>query len=272
MTMRIVKELRSPLNRLFIYETEDNHRVESVFYKGERLCISTQVGCPIGCIFCASGSKGFFRNLTFDEIVTQYELLKDSLPIKGIAIAGIGEPALNIDNVEKAVDYFRKKGLKVTISTTGYPIENFKKLIKLSHNGLTLSVHGILHETREKIFKKKEKLEELIDAIEEHLSKSSSSRRKKFQLGYLLIKNLNDDLENLKLLGELAKKHRFTVMLMMYNRVDGFDLEPVSREKYEKAFLFLREMGIRVTLSNRFRTDKLGGCGTLTIGRKEVVE
>jgi 23S rRNA (adenine2503-C2)-methyltransferase len=87
-----------------------------------------------------------------------------------------------------------------------------------------------------------------------------------------LIKNLNDDLENLKLLGELAKKHRFTVMLMMYNRVDGFDLEPVSREKYEKAFLFLREMGIRVTLSNRFRTDKLGGCGTLTIGRKEVVE
>ncbi|WP_244829518.1 radical SAM protein [Desulfurobacterium thermolithotrophum] len=268
MTMKIVKELQSPLNKLFVYETDDGYKVESVFYKGERLCISTQVGCPIGCIFCASGSKGFFRNLTFAEIVTQYELLRDILPIKGIAIAGIGEPALNISNVEKAVNYFRNEGLKVTISTAGYPLENFKKLIRLNHNGLTLSVHGILNKTREKIFKKKENLEELLNAVDEHLSESSSSRRKKFQLGYLLIKDLNDDLENLRLLGELAKKYRFTVMLMMYNKVDGFDLEPVTKDEYEKAFLFLREMGVRVTLSNRFRIDKLGGCGTLTVGRR----
>jgi len=265
--MKIVKSLQSPLNKLFIYETKDNFTVESVFYKGERLCISTQVGCPVGCIFCASGSKGFFRNLETEEIIAQYELLKGKLPIKGIAIAGIGEPALNVENVEKAVDYFRNQGLKVTISTTGYPINGFKRLIELNHNGLTLSVHSVLEGKRNKIFKKKEKLEELLDAIEDHLSRSSSSRRKKFQLGYLLIKDLNDDLENLRLLGEIAQKHRFTVMLMMYNKVENTNLKPVSKEEYEKVFLFLREMGVRVTLSNRFRTDKLGGCGTLTIGR-----
>ncbi|TCK03367.1 radical SAM protein [Phorcysia thermohydrogeniphila] len=266
--MRIVKELRSPLNRLFIYETSDGYRVESVFYKGERLCISTQVGCPIGCAFCASGSKGFFRNLSFEEIVAQYELLKEKLPIKGIAIAGIGEPALNVENVARAVNYFRERGLKVTISTTGYPIEGFKELIRLNHNGLTLSVHGIKEETRKKIFKKIEKLEELLNAIEEHLSTSSSSRRKKFQLGYLLIKDLNDDRENLKLLAETALKHRFTVMLMMYNEVEGKSLKAVTKEEYERTFLFLRSFGVRVTLSNRFRTDKLGGCGTLTIARR----
>jgi len=266
--MRIVQELRSPLNRLFIYETHDGYRVESVFYKGERLCISTQVGCPVGCVFCASGSKGFFRNLSFEEIVSQYELLKDKLPIKGIAIAGIGEPALNVKNVARAVNYFREKGLKVTISTTGYPIEGFRELIKLNHNGLTLSVHGVLSKTRKEIFKKMENLQKLLNAIEEHLSTSSSSRRKKFQLGYLLIKNLNDDEENLRLLAEIALKHRFTVMLMMYNEVEGKSLKAVTKEEYEKAFLFLRSFGVRVTLSNRFRTDKLGGCGTLTIARR----
>jgi len=266
--MRIVQELRSPLNRLFIYETHDGYRVESVFYKGERLCISTQVGCPVGCVFCASGSKGFFRNLSFEEIVSQYELLKDKLPIKGIAIAGIGEPALNVKNVARAVNYFREKGLKVTISTTGYPIEGFRELIKLNHNGLTLSVHGVLSKTRKEIFKKMENLQKLLNAIEEHLSTSSSSRRKKFQLGYLLIKNLNDDEENLRLLAEIALKHRFTVMLMMYNEVEGKNLKAVTKEEYEKAFLFLRSFGVRVTLSNRFRTDKLGGCGTLTIARR----
>jgi len=266
--MRIVKELKSPLNRLFIYETNDGYRVESVFYKGERLCISTQVGCPVGCAFCASGSKGFFRNLSFEEIVAQYELLKEKLPIKGIAIAGIGEPALNVKNVARAVNYFREKGLKVTISTTGYPIEGFRELIKLNHNGLTLSVHGVLSKTRKEIFKKMENLQKLLNAIEEHLSTSSSSRRKKFQLGYLLIKNLNDDEENLRLLAEIALKHRFTVMLMMYNEVEGKNLKAVTKEEYEKAFLFLRSFGVRVTLSNRFRTDKLGGCGTLTIARR----
>jgi 23S rRNA (adenine2503-C2)-methyltransferase len=113
-----------------------------------------------------------------------------------------------------------------------------------------------------------EDLEELLKAIEEHLSTSSSSRRKKFQLGYLLIKDLNDDRENLQLLAQTALKHRFTVMLMMYNEVEGKSFKAVTKEEYEKAFLFLRSFGVRVTLSNRFRIDKLGGCGTLTIARR----
>lgn len=267
--MKVIRTLTSPLNKLFIYETKDGFNVESVFYKGERLCISTQVGCPIGCCFCASGMKGFFRNLTAEEIIKQYELLKEQLPIKGIAIAGIGEPALNVENVVEAVNYFRKVGLKVTISSTGYPLKNFKTLIKSNHNGLTISVHAISPQKREKIFKLKENLNDILNAVEEHLSQSSSSRRKKFQLGYLLIKNLNDNEEELKKLAELAKKHRFTVMLMMFNEVKGIPYKAVSKEEYEKAFLFLRKQGVRVTLSNRFRTDKLGGCGTLTIARMQ---
>ncbi len=266
--MKIVKEMKSPLNRLFIYETEDGYRVESVFYKEERLCISSQVGCPIKCIFCASGRNGLFRNLSAEEITDQYELLKEKLNIKGIAIAGIGEPALNANSVAEAVEKFRKKGLKVTISTTGYPLSNFKKIIELPHNGLTLSVHSTSESKRKRIFKLKEELPELLEAIEEYLSRAPSSRRKRFQLGYLLIKGLNDSEEEIRELGRIAREHKFTVMLMMFNRVDGIDLEPVTPKEYEKAFKILREEGVRVTLSNRFRTDRLGGCGTLTVGRR----
>ncbi len=266
--MKVVRELKSPLNKLFVYETNDGYRVESVFYKGERLCVSSQVGCPIRCIFCASGKKGLLRNLSSEEIVNQYYLVKDFLRVKGIAIAGIGEPAANVESVEKAVEIFRKEGLKVTISTTGYPISNFKKLIRLPHNGVTLSVHSTSEEKRKRMFKLKEELPELLEAIEEYLATASSSRRKRFQLGYLLIKGLNDSEEELKELGKLAKRHKFPVMLMMFNQVEGINLQPVTSEEYERAFKLLREEGVRVTLSNRFRRDKLGGCGTLTIGRR----
>ena len=266
--MRVVKELRSPLNRLFIFETEDGYRVESVFYKGERLCVSSQVGCPVRCLFCASGKKGLKRDLTAEEIFKQYELLKGELPVKGVAVAGIGEPSVNADEVVKAVEMFKKEGLKVTVSTTGYPLEGFKKLLRAPHDGLTISVHAVSEEKRRQIFGVSVPLEEIFSELERYFSQVSSSRRKKFQIGYLLIKGVNDSEEELRALGELARKYRMTVMLMAYNPVPGVELEGLTDEEYEQAFLKLREMGVRVTLSNRFRRDPLGGCGTLTIARE----
>ncbi len=266
--MRVVKELRSPLNRLFIFETEDGYRVESVFYKGERLCVSSQVGCPVRCLFCASGKKGLKRDLTAEEIFKQYELLKGELPVKGVAVAGIGEPSANADEVVKAVEMFKKEGLKVTVSTTGYPLEGFKKLLRAPHDGLTISVHAVSEEKRRQIFGVSVPLEEIFSELERYFSQVSSSRRKKFQIGYLLIKGVNDSEEELRALGELARKYRMTVMLMAYNPVPGVELEGLTDEEYEQAFLKLREMGVRVTLSNRFRRDPLGGCGTLTIARE----
>lgn len=266
--MRVIKELRSPLNRLFIFETEDGYRVESVFYKGERLCVSSQVGCPVRCLFCASGKNGLKRNLTADEIFKQYELLKEELPIKGVAIAGIGEPSANADEVVKAVEMFKRKGLKVTVSTTGYPLEGFRELIRAPHDGLTISVHAVSKEKRERVFGVSVPLELVFGELESYFREASSSRKKKFQIGYLLIKGLNDSEEDLRALGELAKRYRMTVMLMAYNPVPGVNLKGLNDEEYERAFLTLREMGVRVTLSNRFRRDPLGGCGTLTIARE----
>ena len=266
--MKVIKELKSPLNRLFIFETNDGYRVESVFYKGERLCVSSQVGCPVRCLFCASGKNGLKRNLSAEEIFKQYELLKGELPVKGVAIAGIGEPSANADEVLGAIERFKAEGLKVTVSTTGYPVEGFRKLMRAPHDGLTISVHAIFEEKRRKLFGVSVPLEQVFSEVEEYFKEASSSRRKKFQIGYLLIKGINDSDEDLKALGELAKRCRMTVMLMAYNPVPGTALKGLTDEEYERAFLKLREMGVRVTLSNRFRRDPLGGCGTLTIARE----
>ena len=265
--MRVIRELRSPLNRLFIFETEDGYRVEAVFYKGERLCVSSQVGCPVRCVFCASGQQGLKRNLSSEEIFAQYSLLENLLPVKGVAIAGIGEPSVNADQVVEAIGRFKEEGLKVTVSTTGYPLEGFRKLLRSPHDGLTVSVHAVLEEKRRRIFGVCVPLSEIFKEVESYFCEVSSSRRKKIQIGYLLIKGLNDSEEDLEALGDLARKYRMTVMLMAYNRVPGVDLEGLTEEEYERAFLKLRRMGVRVTLSNRFRRDPLGGCGTLTIAR-----
>jgi 23S rRNA (adenine2503-C2)-methyltransferase len=265
--VKLKKVYESSLNKLFVFKTEDDYQIESVFYRGDTLCVSTQVGCPVRCIFCASGKKGLLRNLSSEEIFQQYNLLKGTLPIRGIAIAGIGEPAVNSENVIKAINKFKSEGLRVTISTTGYPISGFKKLLDSNHDGITISIHALDEEKRKKLFKLHEPINEIINVLSKKLSTVSKRKRKRFQLGYLLLKEINNDYENLSKLRELASNLNLTVMLMMYNEVDEIPVKSISNQEYEEAFKFLREKNIRVTLSNRFRTDPLGGCGTLTIAR-----
>jgi len=263
--MKLSKVLRSDLNTLFLFELEDGFTVESVFYRGDTLCVSTQVGCPVKCAFCASGKNGLFRNLIVEEIYNQYALLKDKYLIKRIAVAGIGEPLSNWKNVKEAFERFKKEGLKVSFYTTGFPTKHLRELLHLPHSGVTISVHSLKEDVRKSLMPHAGRLEELVKVLEEELPKLSSKKRKKVSLAYILLKGVNDSKEELRELAELAKKLGVSVTLLYYNKT--FDFEPVSEEEYEEAFIFLRSKGIRVTLSTRFRKDKLGGCGTLVINR-----
>ncbi len=267
--LKLLDVIEDKLNKLFLFETQDGYTIEGVFYRGNTLCISSQVGCNIRCIFCASGSKGFFRNLTYEELLMQYKLAQKYLrgKISNIAIAGIGEPLLNFENVVKALSMFKAEGLKVTISTTAYPLKNFKKLFSLNHNGVTISFHAGLEETRKKIIPVSESLEDIKKVLMENLKNVSSRQRKKYQLGYLLIEGINDDYENLRAFAEFASSLKLQVQLMMLNKVEGKPYNPVSEKKYLEIFKFLKSYGLVVTLSNRYRINKLGGCGTLCVNR-----
>ncbi|RUM29175.1 MAG: radical SAM protein, partial [Aquifex sp.] len=121
-------------------------------------------------------------------------------------------------------------------------------------------------ETRKYLMPHAGKLEEVVKVLEEELPKLSSKKRKKISLAYLLLKGVNDSKEDLEQLSALAKRLGVSVTLLYYNKT--FEFETVSEDEYEKAFLLLRSKGLRVTLSTRFRKDKLGGCGTLVVNRK----
>ncbi len=271
--MIIEKVINDDLNKLLEVKTEDDFTVESVFYRGDTLCISSQVGCPIKCTFCASGTDGLKRNLSFEEIINQYELAKnEGFEIRNIAFAGIGEPLLNWENVKKAFFYFKDKGLKVSFYTTGFPIKNFRELLSLNHNGITVSIHAVFEEKRKKLIPKGVELEKLITELKNHLSGLSNRKRKMYSLAYLLIKNVNDTKEDLEELVRIAKELNLGVSLLKFNEIEGIPYQTTTDEEYERAFLFLREKGIRTTLSNKYRTRKIGGCGTLMINRLKKKE
>ncbi len=264
--MKLLQELSSSLNRLFLFELFDGKRVEAVYYRGDTLCVSTQAGCAIGCPFCLSGKSGLLRNLSAEEIIGQYELLRDRLEIKGIALAGIGEPLMNWEAVEDAFWHFKNLGLRVSFYTTGYPVKKLKELLRLPHNGVSISVHSLRKEVRERLLPYAGSLESLIQTLREELSTMPLRKRKKISLAYLLLKGVNDTEEELKNFAMLVKSLGVSATLLRYNQTVG-DFRDVEDWEYEKAFLLLRSYGIRVTLSNRFRKDPLGGCGTLVANR-----
>lgn len=263
--MRLISTLKSELNKLFVFELEDGNRVEAVFYRGDTLCVSTQVGCAVKCPFCLSGKEGLVRNLTSEEIYMQYDLLKDRVPVKRIAVAGIGEPLMNYSHVVASFWKFKKEGLKVSFYTTGFPHRYLKELIRLPHNGLTVSIHSTRKDKRKLLVPHGGSLDALIKTLREEIASLSKTKKKKISLAYLLIKGINDSYEDLDDFAKLVSELGVGATLLYYNATGSFEL--LSKKEYEEKFLFLRRYGIRVTLSTRFRRDPLGGCGTLITNR-----
>jgi len=265
--MKLLSICRSKLNTKLSFSLKDGNIIESVFYRGNTLCVSTQVGCGVGCIFCASGKEKLIRNLTFKEIVSQYEIANSILgPIKNIAMAGIGEPLHNWENVKKAFHHFKGTGLKVSFYTSGFPLNRLNELLELKHNGVTISLHAVDDFKRKRIMKFTGNIAELINFLKNKLSYISKRKRKKVSLGYILLKGINDSEEDISRLADISKYLGIGITLLYYNPVNEH-IKPVSEEEYEKIFLLLKKRGIRVTLSNRFRKDPIGGCGTLRVAK-----
>ena len=265
--MKLEGIIQDQLNSLLEIKTDDGYTIESVHYR-TTLCVSSQVGCSVRCAFCASGLNGLIRNLTSQEIIDQYKIAKEKeFEITNVAFAGIGEPLLNFENVKHAFDYFKSIGIKVSFYTTGFPIKYFKELLKLNHDGLTLSLHSVLEEKRKSLIPNSHNIEELIQVFEDHLKTLSSRKRKLYSIGYLLIHGENDSDEELEILANIAKRLNIGVSLLKYNEIESLPFKTTPDEDYERAFLKLKSHEVRTTLSNRYRTRKIGGCGTLMVNR-----
>ncbi len=266
--MKIDTEQVGQFNRRYGIRLDDGSRIEAVLYRGDTLCISTQVGCAVRCPFCASGANGLGRHLSIDELRGQVELVRGSHPIERITLSGIGEPLHNHNNTTEFLSWARSQGLKTSLTTSGGPTKRLREWLRLPHNGLTISVHAGSEPTRAQLVPQAPTLEELFAVLRQELPSLTRKRRKKTALAYLLMRDQNDDASELDAFAArvLALKQRepaLPVHLYAYNPVATSATQPVTREQYEAAYAHLSGLGLRVRMSSKARIEANGGCGTL---------
>ncbi len=257
----------------FLFELEDGSLIESALIPAKdrnTICLSTQVGCRFYCKFCASGIGGFKRNLTTAEIASQATLIKKhslGKRISHIVFMGTGEPLDNYENVLKAARIFNSSyGLgiaarRITISTSGL-IPGIKKLSKENLQvELSVSLHASDNKTRDSLMpiNKKYPLEELIKELKEYFTKT----HRQITFEYILIHELNCDVESAKKLGKLLSGFDFKLNLIPYNKIEEFSFEPPT--KLELLFFQnqLAKEGIRSTLRMPRGRDINAACGQL---------
>lgn len=249
---------------------EDNSQIETVLMKHDdrtTVCVSSQVGCALGCKFCATGKLGFKRNLETEEILEQVLVFKRKERIRNIVFMGMGEPFLNYDNVLNAVKILNNENAfnigarHISISTVGIT-EGIEKLSneKLQVN-LAISLHAPNNNLRLKLMpiSKKYSLENILKTVNEYIKKTN----RKVMFEYTLIDSINNSIENAKELSKIMKHPLYMVNLIKYNDTEEF--KAPSNEKIKRFKNYLEKGGINVTERYRFGGDIHAACGQLCL-------
>ena len=240
------------------------------------LCISTQVGCAYGCKFCASGLEGWKRNLQPDEIVNQVlavERTDNSRPpdrlVNNLVIMGMGEPLANYENLLRALRILNapwgaKIGArKITVSTSGLAPQIRKLADEPFQFRLAISLHGATDETRGKIMpvNKKYPLAELASACDYYQDKKG----RMITLEYILIEGVNDGLDQIKPLAQLAGRLHAKVNLIPYNKVEGLPWNRPDEETQNAFLTALENENVIATLRREKGHDIDAACGQLRL-------
>jgi 23S rRNA (adenine2503-C2)-methyltransferase len=254
----------SSFNRRFRVELADGAAVEAVHYRGDSLCVSSQVGCAVGCPFCASGANGLARQLSADEIWAQVSAVRArGLEVVRVTVSGVGEPLHNQRAVREFVLRCRGEQIAPSLTTSGGPLERLVEWFALPHNGLTISVHAGSEAVRRALVPRGPALQALFECLARELPQQSRSRRKKIALAYLLIDGANESDAELDQFIARALPLGLTVHLYAYNALAAGVYRGVSRARYESAYARLCAAGLRVRMSSQARVESNGGCGTL---------
>ena len=262
--MQLVEVETSAFNRRFRVELGDGSAVEAVHYRGDTLCISSQVGCAVGCPFCASGANGLLRPLAFDELWGQVEAVRArDLTVKRVTVSGVGEPLHSHRAVFELIARCRAEHIGPSITTSGGPLERLRELMHLPHNGLTLSVHAGSEATRQRVVPRGPALEPLFAVLREEVPRLSRSRQRKVALAYLVLAEHNDGDAEVDAFVERVVPLGLTVHLYAYNPVATSSQKPVERARYEAIYQRMRERGLTVRMSSQARIEANGGCCTL---------
>lgn len=260
---QIDSETEGEFNRRFGVRLRDGARVEAVLYRGDTLCVSTQVGCSIGCPFCASGARGLGRSLKLPELSAQLELVQArGHDVRRITLSGVGEPLLNPACVE-FVHECRERRVPPSVTTSGGSPALLRRWLHLPHNGITLSVHAGTEATRARLVPLAPTLEAIFDTLRDELPVLSRSRRKKVTLAYLVLEGENDSPEEVNAFTERATPLGLDVQLYTHNTVNTSALRSPEQTRIDELKRRIEAAGLRVRRSSKARREANGGCGTL---------
>jgi 23S rRNA (adenine2503-C2)-methyltransferase len=271
--------------RKFLWRLHDGQYIESVLIPatpgsdGERadrltLCVSSQVGCALGCKFCASGLDGLLRNLTPGEIVGQVLMARKEAGrrIDNLVFMGMGEPLANLPNLLPALDtILSPEGLgigarHITLSTSGL----IPRILQLAEHPaqlrLAISLHGADDHTRRKIMPINDRypVAELLKACETFINQ----RKKIITFEYILIHGINDDLAQATLLARHARKLRAKINLIPYNSVEGLEWRRPNLKRIEAFRRRVESGGAKVTVRMEKGHDIDAACGQLRLRQK----
>src|SRR5687767_8546249 len=274
-TSKMARHLRSADGtEKLLLELADGGRIECVLLRdGERrsICISTQVGCAMGCVFCASGLEGVDRNLTTGEIVEQMLLLQRMLPaeerIGYIVVMGMGEPLANLDNLLPALEIASsEQGLgighrRITISTVGLPKQLDRLTMECPQYHLAVSLHAPNDALRTQIVptNKNVGLSAVLAAADRYFV--ASGRRLTFE--YVLLAGINDQPQHARQLVELLENRTALLNVIPYNPVAGLPYQTPSPAAIYKFRDILQAGGINVKFRQRKGAEINAACGQL---------
>lgn len=258
--------------RKFLLSLNDENIIECVVMRhkhGNTICVSTQVGCRMGCKFCASTIDGRIRNLTSGEIISQVMVATKLLGerISNIVLMGSGEPLDNYEEVMKFLelvnaDYGLNIGQRhITLSTCGIVPKIYDMADKQMQVGLAISLHSVTDESRKEIMPiaKKYTIKELLDACRYYIEKTN--RRVTFE--YALLKGINDNVDTANSLGELLRGMLCHVNLIPVNEIKENDFRKPSKEDIEIFRQILSSYGVEATVRQEKGADIDAACGQL---------
>jgi 23S rRNA (adenine2503-C2)-methyltransferase len=266
----------------FLWKLFDGKMVESVLIRAPRrstVCVSSQVGCPVRCAFCASGKAGFVRNLYAEEIVCQVlaiqcEEASQNNRITNVVYMGMGEPLLNYEAVTASLRYlsdpafFGMSQRRITVSTVGI-VENIKRLAQDGFGvNLALSLHAPTQEIRQKLipYARQYSLDDIMEAVDYY----HASTGRDITYEYILLSGVNDRMEDAKVLSALLRSRQGSVNLIPYNPIPGLTLVRSTLKDIEAFREYLDRMGIVNTCRYTKGKDIAAACGQLAM--RQAVE
>lgn len=271
-SMKMCKKILSDETILYIFNTFDGYKIESVFSKSHHgLCVSTQIGCKIGCLFCASCKNGFIRNLNKDELQYQIDFVtQDQAFLNDLHFAGIGEPLLNYDSVISVFEENKPHIKDIYITTSAPSLAHLNNILKYDFTRVFISFHSFDGETRKKIMPHSLNPNEIINNLSEKI-KCNDSFKEKIYIGYLLLHDINDSPNDIEHLTRISMELDIPVYLMFCNRISYNSKFFTDERRFDEVISLLDKKNIRFSKSSPARRDRIGGCGTLRVNRNEML-